>query len=74
MKMCLKQAEEVAPMVAQMNDDLIGAVISDIKIVYYDAMNAVIEMTIIKDGVEYQLNNVSIDWDKSTFVIERVEQ
>ena len=60
-------------MAAHINDDLIGAVITDIRINYYDSMNAVMEMTIVKDGIEYQLDDVSTDWDSSEFVIERVE-
>lgn len=60
-------------MVAQITDDLIGAVVTDIRINYYDSMNAVIEITLVKDGIEYQLDDVSTDWDSSEFVIERVE-
>ena len=72
MKICLKHQGVVDHMVRQINDDLIGAVVTDIRINYYDSMNAVMEMTLVKDGIEYQLDDISTDWDSSEFVIERV--
>lgn len=64
-------------MVAPANSyGLIGAVITDISIRYddYDKMDVVRDMEIIKDGITYTLTSVSMDCERSEFIIERVNK